>query len=156
VSVALGGAELEAAGLCETGRLLAEGIRAYLLNTCRLARRQRRRLRSLAAAGEWNLKRLDASPVFRAMYGGDGRGMPASEVWDRAVVDAGVGAVTAFLSGERDSENSANSHSDGAATAQRPNHWVQRTCEVCQRPLPPLLLPHLHRFVPEHCSGECG
>ena len=48
--------------------LLQEAVAEYMLNTSRLAKRQRRRLSGLQDKGDWRLHRLDATPVLGAMY----------------------------------------------------------------------------------------
>eukprot|EP00873_Tetraselmis_striata_P019390 jgi/Tetstr1/439654/TSEL_028075.t1 len=112
----------------ESGRLLREATAAYVTSTGRLARRQRRRLRGLAAAGEWPLRRLDASAVFCAMYEGGGcEPAEAARLWRQEVLAPAQAAVAAFLAGEeRDAAGL-----DAAVATRTPDHWVKRTCEIC-------------------------
>lgn len=109
------------------GLLLQQAVAGYVASTSRLARRQRRRLRSLSAAGEWTLQRLDATPVFHAMYGAPGTGEAgqAGQVWSREVLQPAQATVAAFLAGEGDTMQG-----ESLQSAARPNLWVQRTCEV--------------------------
>ncbi|KAF7132818.1 hypothetical protein RHSIM_Rhsim09G0107100 [Rhododendron simsii] len=76
-----------------------EAVRAIKENTCQLAKRQAGKIQRLRGAG-WDLRRLDATEVFRAAMGGLGSGSDsacASGVWERQVVEPSVKIVKRFM-----------------------------------------------------------
>lgn len=75
---------------CDRERILREAIEEIKVNTCKLARRQLRKINRLSVKG-WKLHRIDATEVF-TNYGGE-----AEEKWEEVVVEPSVAIVSRFL-----------------------------------------------------------
>ncbi|KAI3714390.1 hypothetical protein L1987_72991 [Smallanthus sonchifolius] len=70
-----------------------EGVRRIKENTCELAKRQVGKILRLKEGG-WDLKRIDATEVFRTADSGGGR---VAEIWEKQVVEPSVKIVNQFL-----------------------------------------------------------
>ncbi|KAF8399117.1 hypothetical protein HHK36_014982 [Tetracentron sinense] len=74
--------------------LFKEAVEAIKDNTLELAKRQIAKILLLRSAG-WNLQRLDATNVFRAVLRSDSG--KSSEIWEMEVVEPSVKIVRSFL-----------------------------------------------------------
>mmetsp|Transcript_27800 Transcript_27800/g.78610 ORF Transcript_27800/g.78610 Transcript_27800/m.78610 type:complete len:538 (+) Transcript_27800:227-1840(+) len=142
--------ELDKGAFQSAALLLEEGVSLYLLNTSRLARRQRRRLASLLAHGDWDLNRIDVTPVFASMYedvnasgpvgSPDGSSPPTgnhaqpSLLWQRQVHQPALEIAKAFLTcpeANSLSQQPSSADAEHPNTTSRTDPWTQRVCEAC-------------------------
>ncbi|PWA69407.1 isopentenyl transferases protein [Artemisia annua] len=72
-------------------KLLEEAINQTKINTCKLACRQLEKIRRLQKVKGWEIRRLDATPVFQK------QGQEADELWAESVVGPGSVIVNQFL-----------------------------------------------------------
>ncbi|MQL76831.1 hypothetical protein Taro_009240 [Colocasia esculenta] len=102
--------------------LLNEAIDEQKANTCRLVRRQRRRLNRLKNFFGWNLHYIDATEAFLSK---------SDDSWQRAVVDPCVSLVKVFLS--KDPTSLTGSHPNDATRKSLASRdlWTQHICEAC-------------------------
>lgn len=80
----------------DSKELYDEGVRRIKANTCQLAKRQMGKILRLKDAG-WDLKRIDATEVFRAVMVGDIDGGRVAELWEKQVTQTSVKIVSQFL-----------------------------------------------------------
>ncbi|KAK7280470.1 hypothetical protein RJT34_25534 [Clitoria ternatea] len=74
-------------------RAYGEAVRAIKDNTCQLAKRQIGKILRLKRAG-WDLRRIDATEVFRAVLTSRGG---SDDMWERQVLEPSVKIVKRFL-----------------------------------------------------------
>ncbi|OEL34669.1 hypothetical protein BAE44_0004312 [Dichanthelium oligosanthes] len=79
---------------------LAEAIGEIKANTRVLAAAQTRKIRRMAGAWGWPMRRLDATPTIRARLAGAGRAAEAA-AWERDVRGPGLAAMRQFLDSHR-------------------------------------------------------
>ncbi|KAI3983097.1 hypothetical protein MKX01_035378 [Papaver californicum] len=71
-----------------------EAVEAVKCNTYELAKKQIRKIERLRSCG-WNIQKLDATEVFRAVLESDSG--KSSEIWDKEIVEVSVKIVKQFL-----------------------------------------------------------
>ncbi|KAJ1284814.1 hypothetical protein BS78_03G234300 [Paspalum vaginatum] len=101
-------------------RSLADAIGEIKANTRVLAAAQVRKIRRMADAWGWPVRRLDATPTVRARLAGAGRAAEAA-AWERGVRGPGLAAMRQFL---------LDSHPRARITEQQQQRWLlpRRQC----------------------------
>lgn len=86
----------------EAAEAYEEAVRAIKDNTCQLAKRQLGKIQRLRCAG-WDLRRVDATEVFRAAMGLGGGSDSGSrtDIWEKQVLEPSVKIVKRFLHEKR-------------------------------------------------------
>ncbi|XP_071692333.1 adenylate isopentenyltransferase-like [Rutidosis leptorrhynchoides] len=79
---------------CE--EMYEEAVRRIKDNTCQLGKRQVGKIVRLKKGG-WNLNRIDATEVFKAVMTTDDGGGRVAEIWEKQVVETSVKIVKQFL-----------------------------------------------------------
>ncbi|KAK3161613.1 hypothetical protein QOZ80_1BG0079310 [Eleusine coracana subsp. coracana] len=105
---------------------LARAVEEIKANTRVLAAAQAGKIRRMAGAWGWPIRRLDATPTVRARLAGVGRAAEA-EAWERDVRGPGLAAMRRFLLRERD-----DSQSPHAWHWQEDQRWLARTRRQCR------------------------
>lgn len=100
--------------------LLRESIDRVKLNTRRLVRRQKRRLRRLQMLFGWNIHYVDATESIMCL---------SDDTWRSQVVDKSVKIIESFLDGSG-CHRGPSLHSKQTETIER-NLWTQYICEAC-------------------------
>ncbi|WOL17170.1 tRNA dimethylallyltransferase 2 isoform X1 [Canna indica] len=100
--------------------LLTEAIDKLKANTCKLVRRQKRRLNQLKAYFGWNLHCVDATEAFSCKSGA---------IWQNTVVESFADIVRNFLL-EESSDKQEVDHFQRKSLLSR-DLWTQHICEAC-------------------------
>lgn len=112
--------------------LLDAAIERMKANTCKLVRRQKRRLNRLKTFFGWNLHQLDSTAALETF------GSESHELWGKMVVNTSVDLVKRFLSeractaiSDENVEIRVDSVHPEQAQAQARDLWTQYVCEAC-------------------------